>query len=148
MPFSHRAISAPPSRPDSWSLTPFAPPSIARCMACFIVRRKLARFSSCSAMSSAMSWASISGRVTSTVFTSMCRRVSFSSAFVSLSIFSPFLPMIAPTRLLVTTTVTRSRVRSMRMSAIPGRCCLRSRLSVRNFWMNARMATSSSRSSA
>ena len=43
------------TRPESWSLTPLAPPSIARCMSCFIVRRKLARFSSCSAMSSAMS---------------------------------------------------------------------------------------------
>ena len=66
----------------------------------------------------------------------MCRRVSFSSALVSLSIFSPFLPMITPTRLDVTTTVTRSRVRSMRMSEMAGRCSLRSFLSVRYFWMN------------
>ena len=77
----------------------------------------------------------------------MCRRVSFSSAFVSLSIFSPFLPMIAPgpAELIVTTTL--SRVRSIRMLEIAGRCSVRSFLRVRNFWTNVRMRKSSINSS-
>ena len=40
-------------------------------------------------------------------------------------------------------TTTRSRVRSMRIRAMAGRCCLRSRLAVRYFWMNDRMVASS-----
>ena len=98
-------------------------------------------------MSSAISCGSISGRAISMVFTSMCRRVSFSSALVSFSIFSPFLPMIAPTRLLLIVIVTRSRVRSILMSEMAGRCSLRSFLLVRYFWMKARTFASSMRSS-
>ena len=53
--FSQRDISAPPSRPASWTFTPFAPASIVASIARLSVRRKAARLESWSAMSSAMS---------------------------------------------------------------------------------------------
>src|SRR5262245_63523611 len=68
--FSHRAISEPPSRPESCSLIPLAPASMHFSIACFIVRRKLARFSSCSAISCATICGSVSGRPISIVLRS------------------------------------------------------------------------------
>ena len=94
---------------------PLAPASIVVSMARFIVRRKLERFCSCSAMSSATSWGSTSGRLTSMVLISMRRWVRSSNSLVSLSTSWPFLPMIMPTRAEWMNTVTFSRVRSMRM---------------------------------
>ena len=98
-------------------------------------------------MSSAMSCGSISGRVTSTVLTSMCRWVSFSSSLVSLSIFSPFLPMIAPTRLRDDDDRHPLAGPLDRIFGDAGRCSFRSFLLVRYFWMNARILTSSTSSS-
>jgi hypothetical protein len=48
--FSERDISPPPSRPPHITLTPWAPDLIADASERFIARRKLTRFSSCSAM--------------------------------------------------------------------------------------------------
>ena len=65
---SVRAISAPPKRPAQLIRTPNAPSLIADCTACFIARRNPTRRSSCWAIFSATSFASISGLRTSTIF--------------------------------------------------------------------------------
>ena len=54
MPFSQRAISDAAQPAGQLELHALGAALHRRCMACFIVRRKLARFSSCSAMSSAI----------------------------------------------------------------------------------------------
>ena len=73
-PFSQRAISAPPSRPDSCMLDALGARSPSSCRwPASSCGGSSARFSSCSAMSSATSCGSISGRLTSIVLTSMCR---------------------------------------------------------------------------
>ena len=64
-----RAISAPPRRPETWTLTPLAPERIALVRARFIARRKATRFSSCSAIDWATSFASSSGRLISRMLT-------------------------------------------------------------------------------
>ena len=57
---STRLISAPPSRPDTWIFAPLAPAAIAASHFIFTTRRKLARFTSCSAM------ARVTGRLAAT----------------------------------------------------------------------------------
>src|ERR1043165_1283668 len=65
---SIRAISAPPRRPDTLMRTPLAPRRMADCIERFMARRKATRRSSCWAMFSATSWASVSGLRISTMF--------------------------------------------------------------------------------
>ncbi len=132
---SVRDISAPPRRPESWIFTPLAPPSMVCSIARFIVRRKLERFWSCSAMSSLMSWASISGRLTSTILISIRRPVSFCSSSWSFSTSAPLRPMITPGRAVDSSTVTASRVRSISILGIPAKPYL--------FLMNLRISKSS-----
>ena len=58
---SQRAISIPFNRPEHMILMPWAPRRIAFCIARFIARRNMIRFSSCCEIESEMSCASISG---------------------------------------------------------------------------------------
>src|SRR2546423_3103599 len=96
---SVRAISMPFSRPALMILMPCAPRRIAFCIARFIARRNMMRFSSCCAMESAMSWASISGLRISSMFTcTCCTPMMRRSSALSASISSPFLPMTTPGR--------------------------------------------------
>ncbi len=90
--FSRRAISAPPSRPASWILIPLAPPSMVCSIARFIVRRKLARLESCSATSSATSWATTSGRLTSSILMLIRRPVQGLELVLKLLDPLPFAP--------------------------------------------------------
>ena len=95
---SQRAISMPLSRPDDISLMPCAPSRIAFCIARFIARRNMIRFSSCCVIESAISCASISGLRTSSMLTATGtprRRVSSAFRF---SMSSPFLPITTPGR--------------------------------------------------
>jgi len=80
-------------------LMPCAPRRIAFCIARFIARRNMMRFSSCCAIESAISCASISGLRISSMFTCTCctPMMRRSSAF-SDSISSPFLPITTPGR--------------------------------------------------
>ena len=71
---------------------------MARPMAFFMARRKAMRFSSCWAMFSATSWASMSGFFTSTMFSTTLLPSFFSSSARSFSISSPPLPMTMPGR--------------------------------------------------
>src|SRR5207247_1410644 len=66
---SVRAISMPFRRPALMILMPWAPRRIAFCIARFIARRNMMRFSSCWVIESAISCASISGLRTSSMFT-------------------------------------------------------------------------------
>ena len=95
---SQRAISMPLRRPDDISLMPCAPRRIAFCIARFIARRNMIRFSSCWVIESAISCASISGLRTSSMLTATGtprRRVSSAFRF---SMSSPFLPITTPGR--------------------------------------------------
>ena len=85
-------------RPDDISLMPWAPRRIAFCIARFIARRNMMRFSSCWVIESAISCASISGLRTSSMLTATGtprRRVSSAFRF---SMSSPFLPITTPGR--------------------------------------------------
>ncbi len=64
----------------------------------FIARRKLTRFSSCSAIDWATSLASSSGRLISLMFTWICLLVSRCSSRRSASTSLPFLPITMPGR--------------------------------------------------
>ncbi|EWS53190.1 hypothetical protein X551_04027 [Methylibium sp. T29] len=85
-------------RPALMILMPWAPRRIAFCIARFIARRNMMRFSSCWVIESAINWASISGLRTSSMFTATGtprRRVSSAFRF---SMSSPFLPITTPGR--------------------------------------------------
>src|SRR5688572_3248568 len=95
---SQRAISMPFRRPEDMILMPCAPRRIAFCIARFMARRNMMRFSSCWVMLSAISCASTSGLRTSSMLTATGtprRRVSSAFRF---SMSSPFLPITTPGR--------------------------------------------------
>ena len=93
-----RAISAPPRRPETCTLTPLAPERMAEVSARFIARRKATRFWSCSAIDWATSFASSSGRLISLMFTLTGRPVILWSSLRSLSTSLPDLPITMPGR--------------------------------------------------
>ena len=93
-----RAISAPPSRPETWIFTPFAPERIALVSARFIARRKATRFCSCSAIDCATSRASSSGRLISRMFTFTALLVILWSSLRRASTSEPDLPITMPGR--------------------------------------------------
>src|SRR6185436_4747899 len=96
---SVRAISMPFRRPELMILMPCAPRRIAFCMARFMARLNMMRFSSCCAIESAMSCASISGLRISSMFTcTCCTPMMRRSSALSASISSPFLPITTPGR--------------------------------------------------
>src|SRR3970040_1754470 len=96
---SVRAISTPFSRPALMILMPWAPRRIAFCIARFIARRNMMRFSSCCAVEAAISCASISGLRISSMFTcTCCTPMMRRSSVFSDSISSPFLPITTPGR--------------------------------------------------
>ena len=77
---------------------PCAPNRIADCTARFIARRNATRRSSCSAMPSATSFASISGLRNSTMLRLTSLNVTLAMSVRSFSMSAPFLPMITPGR--------------------------------------------------
>ena len=93
-----RAISAPPSRPETWTFTPLAPERIAEVSERFIARRKATRFWSCSAIDCATSLASSSGRLISRMFTFTALLVSLCRSRRSASTSLPDLPITMPGR--------------------------------------------------
>src|SRR5574343_1752269 len=95
---SVRAISMPFRRPDDMILMPWAPRRMAFCMARFMARRNMIRFSSCWVMLSAISLASISGLRTSSMFTATGTPRRAASSFFRFSMSSPFLPITTPGR--------------------------------------------------
>src|SRR5918999_123127 len=93
---SVRLISMPPKRPPHWILAPSAPLRIVLVSARFIVRRKAARPSSCSAIDSATSAALSSGRETSRTLTCTLLPVMRSSSPLKASTSLPPLPITMP----------------------------------------------------
>src|SRR6266568_1738146 len=82
-------------------LIPCAPRRMAFCMARFMARRNMMRFSSCCVIESAMSCASTSGLRISSIFTcTICTPRSLRRSDLSISMSSPFLPMTTPGRAL------------------------------------------------
>ena len=114
-----RAISEPPSRPDTCTRTPVAPERIADVSARFIARRNATRFWSCSAIDCATSLASSSGRFTSRMFTRTCLLVILWSSRRSASTSVPDLPITMPGRAVWMSTVTSFLSLRMRMSDRP-----------------------------
>ena len=85
-------------RPEDMILIPRAPSRIAFCIARFMARRNMMRFSSCWVIESAISCASTSGLRTSSMLTATgTPRRRPSSAF-RFSMSSPFLPITTPGR--------------------------------------------------
>ena len=115
---SIRDMSAPFSRPATWTLIPLAPARIVRWMACFIARRKAIRFSSCWAMSSPTSLASKSGFLISTML--MCTRlpVRLFNSFRSFSTSEPPLPITIPGLAVWIEMLTRLAARSISICEI------------------------------
>ena len=99
-----RAISAPPRRPETCTLTPLAPERIAEVSARFIARRKATRFWSCSAIDWATSFASSSGRLISLMLTLTGRPVILWSSLRSASTSLPDLPITMPGRAVAMST--------------------------------------------
>src|SRR6185312_3266082 len=95
---SQRAISMPFRRPDDMILMPCAPRRIAFCMARFMARRNMMRFSSCCVIESAISLASISGLRTSSMLTATGTPNWRPSSRLRFSMSSPFLPITTPGR--------------------------------------------------
>jgi hypothetical protein len=93
-----RAISAPPSRPETWIRTPLAPERMAEVSARFIARRNATRFWSCSATDWETSLASSSGRLISRMLTLICLRVMRWRSRRSASTSTPDLPITMPGR--------------------------------------------------
>jgi hypothetical protein len=79
-------------------LMPWAPRRIAFCIARFMARRNMMRFSSCWVMESAISWASISGLRTSSMLTATGTFRRRASSALRFSMSSPFLPITTPGR--------------------------------------------------
>jgi hypothetical protein len=132
-----RAISAPPSRPETWTLTPLAPERIAEVRARFIARRNATRFWSCSAIDWATSFASSSGRLISRMLTLTGLFMSLCRSRRSASTSEPDLPITIPGRAVWMSTVTSPRCLTIRMSESPACASLR--------WMWSRIAMSSNR---
>src|SRR5688572_18119379 len=119
---SVRAISMPFRRPALMILMPCAPSRIAFCIARFMARRNMMRFSSCWAMESAMSCASISGLRISSMFTcTCCTPMMRRSSDLSDSISSPFLPMTTPGR--AEKMVMRASLAGRSISTRPTEAC-------------------------
>src|SRR3954468_23803331 len=97
---SRRAISTPFRRPELITLMPWAPRRIAFCIARFIARRNMIRFSSCWAIESEMSCASISGLRISLMLSPTSLPIILRRSVRSVSMSSPFLPMTTPGRAL------------------------------------------------
>ena len=97
---------------------PCAPKRIADCTARFMARRKATRRSSCWAMPSAISFASISGLRISTMLRLTSLVVILAMSRRSLSISAPFLPMTTPGRAECSVIRVFFAARSMRMRAI------------------------------
>src|SRR5215208_920174 len=118
---SCRLISMPPRRPPHWILTPSAPLRIVLVRARFIVLRNAALPSSCSAMDSATSEASSSGRDTSRTLTCTFLLVRRSSSVLKASTSLPPLPMTMPGRAVWISTATSPCSAALRilMSAMP-----------------------------
>ncbi len=95
---SLRDISPPPSRPPHEILTPCAPDRIAEARERFIARRKLTRFSSCSATDWATSFASSSGRLISLMLMWTLLWVSAWISLRSASTSAPDFPITIPGR--------------------------------------------------
>ena len=95
---SERLISPPPSRPPQTTLTPWAPERIADASERFIARRKLTRFSSCSAIDWATSFASSSGRLISLMLMCTALLVMPWISLRSASTSTPDLPITIPGR--------------------------------------------------
>src|SRR5215472_702695 len=105
---------------------PRAPSLIADCTARFMARRNATRRSSCWAMVSATSVASISGFLTSTILRCTSEEVSLASSVRSFSISAPFLPISTPGRAVCTVTRHFLCGRSITTLEIPAcRCCWR-----------------------
>ena len=132
-----RAISAPPSRPDTWIFTPFAPERIALVSARFIARRNATRFWSCSAIDWATSVASSSGRLISRMFTFTALPVIWWSSLRRASTSLPDLPITIPGRAVWMLTSTSFLFFLMVIVDRPAWASL--------FWMWSRIARSSSR---
>ena len=79
---------------------PWAPSRIAFCIARFIARRNMIRFSSCCAIESEINWASISGLRISSMFKPTSPPIILRKSPRSVSMSSPFLPMTTPGRAL------------------------------------------------
>src|ERR687894_2644805 len=139
---SDRLISIPPRRPPHWILAPSAPLRIALVSARFMVRRKAARPSSCSAMDSATSAALSSGRETSRTLTWTLLPVRRSSSPRRASTSLPPFPITMPGRAVCMSTATSpcSAALRMVMLAMPARESL--------FSMCSRILRSSPKSSA
>ena len=109
-------------------------------IACFIARRNVTRFSSCSAMFSATSCASSSGLFTSSMFTATFCAVIFCSSAFSASMDAPFLPITIPGFAVYTLIFTLPAVLSIVILEMPASYSL--------FLMNFLILTSSTRLSA
>ncbi len=79
-------------------LMPCAPRRIAFCIARFIARRNMIRFSSCCVIESAISCASVSGLRISSMLTCTGTPSILCSSTLSFSMSSPFLPITTPGR--------------------------------------------------
>ena len=110
---SLRAISAPPTRPETWTLIPSAPIRIVDAIAVFTARRNDTRPSNWRAMFCPTITASTSGRFTSKILIWTSLPVSFFNSSLSLSTSWPPLPMMIPGRAVAIVTVTSFSVRSM-----------------------------------
>ena len=108
-----RAISAPPNRPEQLMRIPCAPSRIADCTARFIARRNATRRSSCCAMPSAISLASISGLRISTILRLTSLLVTLVRSVRSFSISAPFFPITTPGRAECNVIRVRRAARSM-----------------------------------
>src|SRR6266446_3987018 len=122
---SLRAISAPFKRPATRTLIPLHPKRRAESTALRMARRNATRFSSCSAIDSATSCASSSGRWTS--WMSMCtsRFVRFWISPLSLSISAPLRPMMLPGRAVNRRITSLLAARSISLELIDVERCSR-----------------------
>ena len=116
---SRRDISAPPRRPATATLMPFAPRCIVRCTVCLIARRNATRRCSCSAMLRATRYASSSGVRISLMFTRTRWPVVFSSSVRSRSTLAPLRPMTMPGFAVWIVTVIWLTLRSISTCEMP-----------------------------
>src|SRR5712692_11789607 len=124
---SVRAISMPFRRPELMILMPCAPSRMAFCIARFMARRNMMRFSSCCAIESAISCASTSGLRISSMFTcTWLTPISRRSSALSASISSPFLPITTPGR--AEKMVMRASFAGRSISTRPTEACASLRL--------------------
>ena len=137
-----RAISAPPSRPDTWTLTPLAPERMALVSARFMARRKATRFWSCSAIDCATRRASSSGRLISRMLTLTCLPVIRCRSRRSWSTSEPDLPITMPGRavwMLTSTSVAFLRIVMSDSPACDSRPTMCSRICVSSCRKSAKL---------